>query len=98
MNLGDEDQNFLVFIALLGRRTFNSSHHIYLLRRNWAMELSQKQPPEVIVLLIMEQFQKQIFRLTEFTFLYSGKTIIANNLISSFNYFLGTVIPNIRSH
>ena len=28
----------------------------------------------------------------------SGKTKIANNLISSFNYFLGTVIPNSRSH
>ena len=28
----------------------------------------------------------------------SGKTKIANSLISSFNYFLGTVIPNSRSH
>ena len=28
----------------------------------------------------------------------SGKTKIVNNLISSFNYFLGTVIPNSRSH
>ena len=28
----------------------------------------------------------------------SGKTKIANNLISSFNYFLGTVISNRRSH
>ena len=28
----------------------------------------------------------------------SGKTKIANNLINSFNYFLGTVIPNSRSH
>ena len=28
----------------------------------------------------------------------SGKTKIANNLISSFNYFLGIVIPNSRSH
>ena len=27
----------------------------------------------------------------------SGKTKIANNLISSFNYFLGSVIPNSRS-
>ena len=27
-----------------------------------------------------------------------GKTKIANNLISSFNYFLGTVIPNSMSH
>ena len=27
----------------------------------------------------------------------SGKTKIVNNLISSFNYFLGTVIPNSRS-
>ena len=30
--------------------------------------------------------------------LEKGKTKIANNLISSFNYFLGTVIPNSRSH
>ena len=28
----------------------------------------------------------------------SGKRKIANNLISNFNYFLGTVIPNSRSH
>ena len=28
----------------------------------------------------------------------SGKTKIANKLISTFNYFLGTVIPNSRSH
>ena len=28
----------------------------------------------------------------------SGKTKIVNRLISSFNYFLGTVIPNSRSH
>ena len=28
----------------------------------------------------------------------SGKTKIANNLISSFNYFLGTVIPSSRSY
>ena len=28
----------------------------------------------------------------------SGKTKIVNNLISSFNYFLGTMIPNNRSH
>ena len=28
----------------------------------------------------------------------SDKTKIANNLIRSFNYFLGTVIPNSRSH
>ena len=27
-----------------------------------------------------------------------GKTKIVNNLISSFNYFLGTVIPNSKSH
>ena len=30
--------------------------------------------------------------------LESGQTKIANNLISSFNYFVGTVIPNSRSH
>ena len=28
----------------------------------------------------------------------SGKTKIVNNLLSSFNYFLETVIPNSRSH
>ena len=45
MNLGGEYQNFLIFIALLiagdkvGRRTFDSSHHIYLRRRRQAMEL-----------------------------------------------------------
>ena len=44
MNLGDEYQNILVFIALIiaadegGRRTFNSFHQIYHRRRRWAME------------------------------------------------------------
>ena len=52
----------------------------------------------VLILLINGAVSKIDLWTDGIHLLDSAKTKIVNNLISSFNYFLGTVIPNSRSH